>query len=331
MILLAKDRISNNRFCSATGKQATTIQPTGEIMINLMQGDCLERMKEISNASVDLILTDPPYGTIKDLFKNASWDTVIDIDKMYKEADRILRKNGRLVLFCQEPFTSDLLNKSIPNLKFNQRIIWEKNTSGNMLFAKKACVNFFEDILIFNKVYEYEALHPLREYFKRVLDFIGLNRKQINEKMGDRSSEHTFYINSTQFGLCTESTYNKLINVFEINKMEGFKVFSDLVEINKAFNNKYKIVFNLKNGEKYKSSILKYKKDSGGYHPTQKPVLLLEDLIATYSNENDTVLDFAMGSGSTGVACKNTKRKFIGIELDEEYFNIASERINNTK
>lgn len=66
-------------------------------------------------------------------------------------------------------------------------------------------------------------------------------------------------------------------------------------------------------------------------HPTQKPVALLEYLIKTYTNENETVLDNCMGSGSTGVACINTNRNFIGIELDEKYFNIACERINNTQ
>jgi DNA modification methylase len=82
---------------------------------------------------------------------------------------------------------------------------------------------------------------------------------------------------------------------------------------------------------KYKSNILKYKKDYNGYHPTQKPILLLEDLIKTFSNENDLVVDLTMGSGSTGVACNNTNRDFIGIEMSEQYFNIAQKRINGTE
>ena len=88
-------------------------------------------------------------------------------------------------------------------------------------------------------------------------------------------------------------------------------------------------VFNLWQGGKSKSNVLEYKKDNDGYHPTQKPVALLEDLIQTYSNEGNTVLDFTMGSGSTGVACVNTSRNFIGIELDEGYFQIAKQRIEN--
>jgi site-specific DNA-methyltransferase (adenine-specific) len=93
-------------------------------------------------------------------------------------------------------------------------------------------------------------------------------------------------------------------------------------------NEQHPSTFNLWEGNKFKSNILKYKKDYSGYHPTQKPVLLLEDLIKTFSNENDLVVDLTMGSGSTGVACKNTNRSFIGIEKDEAYFKIAEQRIN---
>ena len=99
--------------------------------------------------------------------------------------------------------------------------------------------------------------------------------------------------------------------------------------INDLLNNENPSTFNLWEGNKFKSNILKYKKDYTGDHPTQKPVLLLEDLIKTFSNENDLVVDLTMGSGSTGVACVNTNRNFIGIELDDKYFEIAENRINN--
>ena len=101
--------------------------------------------------------------------------------------------------------------------------------------------------------------------------------------------------------------------------------------INEQLNELAPSTFNLWEGKKYKSNILKYKKDYTGHHPTQKPVLLLEDLIQTFSNEDDLVVDLTMGSGSTGVACKNTNRDFIGIEMDDSYFKIAKERINDTK
>ena len=313
-------------------------------MIKLMLGDCLERMKEIESGSVDLILCDLPYGTMdtdggRKIGING-WDIVIDTDSIHAESNRILRKNGKMVLFSQEPFTSELISKSLPNLPFNQRLSWEKDSCGNMLSAKKACVNFSEDILLFSKMHQkhdFEGCHPLRLYFKRVMEFIGLNLKQINNKLGHRRAEHTFYIDSTQYGLCTKKTYNELIRVFKINALNCFVEFDKLKEIDlnyrtellRKMNEQYPSTFNLWEGNKFKSNILKYKKDYNGYHPTQKPVLLLEDLIKTYSNEGDLVVDMTMGSGSTPVACVNTKRDCIGIELDEGYFNIAQQRIND--
>jgi site-specific DNA-methyltransferase (adenine-specific) len=168
-----------------------------------------------------------------------------------------------------------------------------------------------------------EGIHPLRQYFKLVMAYIGLSKKEIIDRIGQRA-DHTFRTDSTQYGLCTESTYNELIQVFSIDKMQGFKTYEELRVIDK----KYDSTFNLWEGNKYKSNILKYKKDYGGLHPTQKPILLLEDLIKTFSNEGDLVVDLTMGSGSTGVACKNLNRNFIGIELDPEYFKIAEKRIN---
>ena len=94
---------------------------------------------------------------------------------------------------------------------------------------------------------------------------------------------------------------------------------------------KYRATFNLWEGGKFKSNVLEYKKDYDGLHPTQKPILLLEDLIKTFSNENDLVVDLTMGSCSTGIACMNTNRNFIGIELDENYFNISKNRVEEKR
>jgi len=110
--------------------------------------------------------------------------------------------------------------------------------------------------------------------------------------------------------------------------MDGFKEFTELKAIDDQFKKQYPSTFNLWDGKKYKSNVFEYKKEYNGEHPTQKPILLLEDLIKTFSNENDLVVDLTMGSGSTGVACKNTNRSFIGIEKDEAYFKIAEQRIN---
>ena len=297
--------------------------------MNLMLGDCLERMKEIPDGSVDLILTDPPYGTIKGMklkgWDNSTtkWDDAIDNNKMWHEINRVLRVNGCCILFAQDPYTSVLMNDCHNNVPFSYRLVWDKKHYASPLGANKFPVNYFEDVCVFFKKHDSLALHPLRHYFADVLEFIGKNLKQVNTELGHRRAEHCFYIDSTQFGLCTEATYNELIELYSIDKLDDFTPYAELVEINKS----YLRVFNLHDGKKYKSNILEYKKDYNGYHPTQKPVALLEDLIQTYSNEGNTVLDFTMGSGSTGVAAKNLNRKFIGIEKDAGYFEIAKQRL----
>lgn len=302
--------------------------------MKLINGDCLTESDKIENGSVDLILTDPPYGNMKGAGldgwerQKTAWDESISPQDIYSVANRILRKNGKMILFSQEPYTTELIGQAIPNLPHCYRMIWEKDHFANSLIAKKAPVSYFEDILVFSKTHDHEALHPLRTYFKMVMDYIELNLKQINSKLGHRRAEHTFYVDSTQYGLCTENTYNELIQVFSIDKMQGFKTYAELKPIDDQFKKDTPSTFNLWEGNKYKSNILKYKKDYDGYHPTQKPVALLEDLIKTYSNAGDLVVDLTMGSGSTGVAALNTGRHFIGIEKDKHYFDIATMRIN---
>jgi len=238
-------------------------------------------------------------------------------------ANRILRKNGKMVLTANQPFTTEVISKAILNLPHCYNMYWDKMHFANCLVANKAPVSYIEDVLVFSKKYDVENLHPLRKYAKNIMQFIGLNLKQINTKLGHRKAEHFFYLKSTQFELCKKDSYLDLIRVFSINNMDGFLNYAELERIN----NKYTSTFNLWESNKYKSNILKYKKDYDGHHPTQKPVLLLEDLIKTFSNENDLVVDLTMGSGSTGVACKNTNRDFIGIEMNEEYYDIACKRV----
>ena len=299
----------------------------------IIQGDCLIENKNIKDGSVDLILTDLPYGIVKMkervgnykvLNTAETWDKVIEPKRIYEIANRILRKNGKMILFSREPHTSRMINKAIPNVPFSYRAIWEKNDFANGLGAYKAMVGFYEDILVFSKKYDLENIHPLRPYFAEVMDFMGLNIKRINSKLGHRRAEHAFYISSTQFSLCTEGTYNELIEVFRIDEMKGFKTFAELSKNSDCMSS----TFNLWQGKKYKSNILKYKKDYNGYHPTQKPILLLEDLIKTFSNEGDLIVDLTAGSGSTAVACINTKRNYILIEKDKKYIEIARRRIS---
>lgn len=319
----------------------------------VIHGECLEEMRKLESGSVDLILTDPPYGTIKGLggdiekykrLSNSNWDVTLDNKEMFKECERVLRENGTLILFSQEPYTSKLIMEAHGNLPFIYRLVWLKDHFANCLVVNKAPVSYFEDIVIFSKKYDTLGLNPLRKYFKEVLNYVGLNLGEINKRLGHRKAEHTFYVTpkkaligeigqkidhvtrhgSMQFGLCTEETYNELIDIFEINKMEGFIGFKDL----KNMNLKQEKIFNLWEGNKLKSNILQYKKDYGGLHPTQKPVDLLKDLIRTYSHEGDMILDFTAGSFSTLVACKQTNRNGIGIELEEKYCEVGRKRLS---
>ena len=293
--------------------------------IKLLQGDCLIESEKILSGSVDLILTDLPYGTMNG-FNGIDWDFAIDPKEVYAIANRILRKNGKMVLFSQEPYTTRLITDAIPNVPFSYRAIWEKDSFGNALLSNKALVGYYEDVLIFSKSHDVDSMHPLRAYGKKCSEFISKTRQERKLMLGHRGSDH-FLENSSdplQFSLCTEKTYKELVSVFKLNTMDGFMPYNELRAIDKRFDS----TFNLWEGGKHKSNILKYKKDYGGYHPTQKPVLLLEDLVKTFSNEGDTVVDLTMGSGSTGVACKNTGRNFTGIELDEEYFEIEKDRID---
>lgn len=305
--------------------------------IELIQGNCLTESDKIKDGSVDLILTDLPYGTVTNIASSetvkhgmqnkTAWDNVVDTDKIMSIANRILRKNGKMVLFAQQPFTTELISKQIANVPFNYCMIWKKDHFANSLIAKKAPLNYYEDVLVFTKEYDIENLHPLRDYASDVMTFIGLKLKQINVKLGHRKAEHFFYLKSTQFEICTEQVYMELIKIFGIDKMDNFKTYEQL----KAENQKYEATFNLWQGGKFKSNVLEYKKDYDGLHPTQKPILLLEDLIKTFSNENDLVVDLTMGSCSTGIACMNTNRNFIGIELDENYFNISKKRVEEKR
>lgn len=237
-------------------------------MINLMQGDCLELMKTIPDGSVDLILTDPPYGTTA-----CKWDSVIDYTLMWAELKRISKPNTAVLLFAQTPFDKLLGASNINMLKYEW--IWEKTAATGHLNAKKMPMKAHENILVFySKLPNY---YPIKT--------TGHVRKSSTADRGRLESE----VYGSESGV---TTYDST--------------------------------------ERYPRSVLKFSSDKqkSNLHPTQKPVALLEYLIKTYTQENETVLDFTMGSGSTGVACKNTNRNFIGIELDEKYFEIAKNRIS---
>src|SRR5690554_1038102 len=299
-------------------------------MIKLYNGDCLIESDKIESGSVDLILTDLPYGNMntdggRKLGING-WDFVIEPKKVYEIANRILRKNGKMVLFSQEPYTTQLINECINNVAFSYRAIWEKDNFANALGANKNMVSYFEDILIYSKTVEDKTEHPMQEYFLNEYSKCGKSVKEICEHLGTKHASH-FFTKGLQFRTPNEK-YLKMLQSFT----GCFNIeFGKIKEAQETFLNenrtKYPATFNLWEGKKHKSNILKYKKDYDGYHPTQKPVLLLEDLIKTYSNEGDLVVDLTTGSGSTAIACINTGRNFIGIEKEQKYVDIARQRV----
>jgi len=310
----------------------------------LYKGDCLIESEKIETGSVDLILTDLPYGNMntdggRKLGING-WDFAIEPEKVYEIANRILRKNGKMILFSQEPYTSQMISKAISSLPFNYRAIWEKDNFANALGVNVNMVSFYEDVLILTKVNaknEIDSKNEIRDYFLAERKKIALTYKQINEECfgtasnggGMASNILTAYKKGWTFP--TKEKYEALQKVgICLKPYEELKLKSDNIRYTylKIEAEQYPNTFNLWEGGKYKSNILKYKKDYDGHHPTQKPILLLEDLIKTFSNEGNLVVDLTMGSGSTGVACKNTNRSFIGIEKDENYFKIAEQRIN---
>ena len=242
----------------------------------LINGDCLEKMKDIESGSVDLILTDPPYGTTA-----CKWDNVIPFEPMWEQVWRVLKPNGACALFGSEPFSSHLRMSQIKFFKYDW--IWQKDKGSNFASSNKQPLRVIENVSIFYKKFPF--------YDSR------------GDKL-DTPYRHTL----------------------PINKSDSSPGASDK-NLNHDGTRKYAYYTHAK-----KKNLLYYARDNGnmGHHPTKKPVALLEYLIKTYTLEGETVLDFAMGSGSTWVACKNLNRNFIGIELDEKYFEIAKARINKT-
>ena len=306
----------------------------------LLQGDCLIESDKIESSSVDLILTDLPYGNMntdggRKLGING-WDLAIEPKKVFEIANRILRKNGKMVLFSQEPYTTKLITEAIPNVPFSYRATWEKDNFAIALGANVNMVSFTEDILIFSKGDCYEAKHPLRKTMFKYVEKYGVDKLiELFLKEGRYTSNLSARVHASyKFGFNKGLRFdlmNEKMYLFLSDFIDFKETFEELKKVDTKFKIKYGSTFNLWEGNKYKSNILKYKKDYDGHHPTQKPILLLEDLIKTFSNENDLVVDLTMGSGSTGVACLNTKRNFIGIERDSKYFEIATNRIKENE
>lgn len=239
--------------------------------IDIKLGDCLQQMRNIPDNSIDLILCDLPYGTTK-----CFWDVVIPFDKLWDQYKRVLKENGVVLLFGQEPFSSLLRCSNLNMYKYD--IYWEKERLTNIMQVRKRVGKTVETISVF---YEKQPT-----YNPQMIEYNG-------PKRGNK-------VKNGKLGLLVDDSNSKKV-----------KEYHD-------------------NGYRYPTQVWKFKRDTlkSNLHPTQKPVALLEQLIKTFTNENDTVLDNCMGSGSTGVACINTNRNFIGIELDENYYRIAKRRLN---
>ena len=320
--------------------------------IKLYCGNCLEIMKTISDKSINLVLIDPPYNIGKD--KWDKWKTVEDyvefMGKVFLEIQRVLKDNGSFYFFhndfLQIVELQNWINKNT-RFVFKSLITWNKTNFKKFAWTNrnpdKCCdrnwfpnVEYilyytFQDETGLNKVkLDVNNFKSLRDYFKNIHKELNIPKKEIIKKVGQKA-DHCFRYNSSQWDLPTEETYNDLINIFAINKLSNFRTYESLREEYESLREKYeslRYTFNLKEVQDNISCIWEIKEhNSGKLHSCQKPLTILEKIIKTSSNENDIILDCFMGSGSTGVACKHTNRKFIGIELDEKYFDIAKKRI----
>lgn len=303
--------------------------------MKLIHGDCLEEMKHIGDGSIDMVLTDPPYGTVEGIDNvnhgmagKTEWDVALNPADFWPELNRVLRPNGALILFSQEPYTSRLIVNAHGCIPFGYRMIWGKDHFANALVAKKAPVSYYEDICLFFKSFDDMQDHPMQNWFCNELELSGFDVKQLCKLLETTNVSH-YFTKGRQFRIPNReklAELQKITGFFEIN-------YDDMRDKHKLFHAeqraKYPKVFNLPEGKKVKSNVLQYKKDYDGHHPTQKPVALIEDLIKTYTNEGNMVLDFTMGSGTTGVACERQSRGFIGIEKDDGYYDIACKRIND--
>ena len=275
----------NQKLMLEIEKQSLTDFKTNNI--TLLHGDCLERMKEIPDDSVNLILCDLPYGTTK-----CKWDTIIDIDKLWIEYRRIIKKpSGVILLFGQQPFTSMLISSNYEWFKYN--LIWKKNKTTQFLLANYRPMKCTEDICVFSKGGAAAASRKTGNmtYNPQNLIPVDIKKKNSKERIGKMLNQ------SHHLG-----PNNKLISNSEYSQ---------------KFTN-------------YPTELIEFDIEYDTIHETQKPVKLIEYLIKTYSNETDTVLDNTMGSGTTGIGCINTNRKFIGIELNELYYKLSKHRITSS-
>ena len=251
-------------------------------MINLVNGDCLIEMSTIPDKSVNLILTDLPYGETR-----SKWDKILDFDKLWEHYLRVITDNGAIVLFGNEPFSS-MLRQSQPNY-YRYDWKWVKNRATGFANCNYRPMRAYEDIMVFSKANASAG---------------GKSNPMIYNPQGLIEVNKTKKNTANRKGLIS---YNNN-NLGENNSLNGDREYVQIYT-------------------NYPNNILYFDCEKKYVHPTQKPLELMKYLVLTYSNIGDMVLDSCMGSGTTGVACKELNRDFIGIEIDKKYFDIASERM----
>jgi site-specific DNA-methyltransferase (adenine-specific) len=263
--------------------------------VKLLKGDCLDLMKKIPDNTIDLICCDLPYGTTdthgtkKKSNRFLEWDNIIPLDELWLEYKRILKPNGVVCLTADQPFTSKLIMSNLEWFKYE--LIWKKNITTGFLLANYRPMKQTEDIIIFSSGGASAAS-------KKAGKGMTYNPQGLIEKVVEKKNN------------------KKRLGKFLMN--EEFLGKNNSLLSDSKYTQKY---------TNYPKEIIEFDMDRDTIHPTQKPVSLMEYLIKTYSNEGDTVLDNTMGSGTTGIACLKTNRNFIGMELSDEYFNKAKERI----
>jgi DNA modification methylase len=324
--------------------------------MDIFNADCFDFFNEYDIPKIDLVVVDLPYGQT-----NLKWDTTIDLKKMWIELKKVCARDCIYVFFCTTKFGYTLIKSNESYFRYD--LIWEKSRKLGFLSANKMPLRKHEMVYIFSSRntddLDKSQNLGIREYARKVKEYINKSMKEISIIIGNLGIKHFYSFNSTQFELPTKDTYNKLISEYKLRDMEGFREHASLKAdwkkyyLNKTYNpqktegkayskkaggfcnyvgygkNKNKNIGIDNKGDRHPSSILKFDNPKKSIHPTQKPVALCEWLIKTYSNEGDNVLDFTMGSGSTGIACLNTKRLFIGVERDEEIYKLAQRRLLN--
>ena len=320
----------------------------------LFNADCMDILPLIPDKSVQLILADLPYGTTA-----CKWDIVLPLDKLWEQYERIIKDDGAIVLTASQPFTSILLTS---NLKwFSHEWIWEKESGSNFLLANKQPMKIHESVLVFQRPInevknDFGKYSDIRYYFQEERKKTNLSYKEINEKCfgsasnggGMASNILTSYKKGWSFpskekyealqkiGIC-KTPYEELkesyLNSFEIEriynpiKTNGKPYIIKQGGTSDVYGNKENDITTENKGDRFPTSILKFKRDKEKLHPTQKPLELMKYLIKTYSNENDMVLDNTMGVGTTCLAAKELNRKFIGIEKEVKYYELAVGRV----